>query len=148
MDQLSRGFVGYQRQRPTLLIANDDPVVCSMLGMSLDERFEIVAAVEDTDQAVALAKKHQPDAAVIDVDKPGGGGTAAVRGIAQVSPETAIVVLSGDESDALVHDLLQAGAMACCRKGISPRELSEAIESSIRALRQEQAAVASSPAER
>jgi DNA-binding NarL/FixJ family response regulator len=138
---MSRGFVGHQRQRPTLLIADDDPVVRSMLSMSLDERFEIVAVVEDGAQAVELAKKHKPEAALIDVEMPGGGGPTAVRGIAQESPETAIVVLSSDESDALVRDLLLAGAMSYCRKGISPQDLSEAIEGSIRALRREQDAM-------
>lgn len=147
MDQMSGGFAGYERQSPTLLIADDDPVVRSMLGMSLGQRFEIVAAVEDGEHAVEMAKEHKPDAALIDVDMPGGGGAAAVRGIAQISPETAIVVLSADESDALVRDLLQAGAMTYRRKGISPQELSETLENSIRAMRQQQAAVASSPSE-
>jgi two-component system, NarL family, nitrate/nitrite response regulator NarL len=144
---MNRGFVGYEQQRPTLLIADDDPVVRSMLSMSLD-RFEIVGAVEDSDQAVQVAKEHQPDAALIDVDMPGGGGDAAVRGIAQVSPNTAIVVLSADESDALVRDLLQAGAMTYRRKGITPHELTETLESSIHALQKEQAAVTTSPPER
>jgi DNA-binding NarL/FixJ family response regulator len=148
LESMSRDVDGYPLQRPTLLIADDDPVVRSMLGMSLDQRFEIVGAVEDSQQAVGIAKEHKPDAALIDVDMPGGGGAAAVRGIAQASPETAIVVLSADESDAVVRDLLQAGAMTYRRKGISPQELTDTLESSIRALRQEQAAVATTPAER
>ncbi len=81
--------------RPTLLIADDDPVVCSMLSMSLEQRFEIVAAVDDGEQAVARAAAVQPDAAVVDVQMPAGGGSRAVRGIAEASPDTAIVVLSG-----------------------------------------------------
>ncbi len=148
LDQMNREFVGYEHKRPTLLIADDDPVVRSMLGMSLDQRFEIVGAVEDSDQAIQVAKERQPDAALIDVDMPGGGGDAAVRGIAQASPQTAIVVLLADESDPIVRDLLQAGAMTYRRKGITSQELSETLESSIRALRQEQAAVATSPSDR
>lgn len=122
-----------QRMRPTLLIADDDPVVCSMLSMALEQRFEIVAAVDDGERAVAKAAETRPDAAVIDVEMPAGGGSRAVRGIAAGSPETAIVVLSGDESDAVVRELVQAGAMAYVRKGIPPFELVNTLESAIRA---------------
>ena len=126
-----------QTGRLTLLIADDDPVVRSMLSMSLERRFEIVAAVEDGADAVAEAAQAQPDAAVIDVDMPGGGGIRAVRGIAEASPATAVVVLSADESDAMVRDLVQAGAMTYCRKGISPHDLGRLLERSIRAHRRQ-----------
>jgi DNA-binding NarL/FixJ family response regulator len=125
--------------RPTLLIADDDPVVCSMLSMALEPRFEIVAAVEDGECAVTRAAETRPDAAVIDVEMPRGGGSRAVRGIAQTSPDTAIVVLSGDESDGVVRQLLQAGAMAYVRKGIPSHELIDTLDSSIRAHRGQRA---------
>ncbi|HEY2435693.1 MAG TPA: response regulator transcription factor [Solirubrobacteraceae bacterium] len=121
--------------QPTLLIADDDPVVCSMLSMALEQRFEIVAAVEDGERAVASAAATRPDAAVIDVEMPEGGGSRAVRGIAQASPGTAIVVLSADESDAGVRDLIAAGAVAYVRKGIPSHELVHTLESSMRAHR-------------
>jgi CheY-like chemotaxis protein len=124
-----------QRMRPTLLIADDDPVVCSMLSMALEQRFDIVAAVEDGERAVASAAATRPDAAVIDVEMPEGGGARAVRGIAQASPGTAIVVLSADESDAVVRDLVAAGAMAYVRKGLPAHELVQTLESSMRAHR-------------
>jgi DNA-binding NarL/FixJ family response regulator len=126
--------------RLTLLIADDDPVVRSVLSMALERRFEIVAAVADAQEAVAEAAASKPDAAVIDVDMPGGGGSRAVRGIAEVSPATALVVLSGDESDGIVRDLLQAGAMTYRRKGIAPHELADTIVKSISAQRQQLAA--------
>lgn len=121
---------------PTLLIADDDPVVRSALGITLERRFDIVAVAGDADQAVARAQAITPDAAIVDVDMPGGGGPSAVRGIAEVSPKTAIVVLSGDESDAVVRELLQAGAITYCRKGIEPSHLVDTLERSILAHRQ------------
>lgn len=123
------------RMRPTLLIADDDPVVCSMLSMALEPRFDVVAAVQDGERAVATAASMRPDAAIVDVQMPAGGGDRAVRGIAERSPETAIVVLSSDESDAVVRDLVGAGAMAYVRKGIPTHDLIETLQSSIRAHR-------------
>ena len=138
MDPEPRNFdENNDRGRLTLLIADDDPVVRSMLSMGLEQRFEIVAAVEDAAQAVEAAAAGHPDAAVVDVDMPKGGGQRAVRGIVEASPETAIVVLSADEEDAAVRELLQAGAMTYCRKGIAAHELAEAIERSVDVARQQ-----------
>lgn len=123
--------------RRTLLIADDDLVVCSMLSMALERRFDVVAAVEDAEQAVAQAAARQPDVAVVDVDMPGGGGARAVRGIVEVAPATAVVVLSGDESDGVVRDLMQAGAMTYRRKGMAPHELAETLEKAIAAQRRQ-----------
>jgi DNA-binding NarL/FixJ family response regulator len=64
---------------------------------------------------------------------PGGGGLRAIRGIAEVSPETAAVVLSADEFEPLVRQLMIAGAMTYVRKGIHPAELAEVLHRAIRA---------------
>jgi DNA-binding NarL/FixJ family response regulator len=138
MDPVTRANDENGRQeRLTLLIADDDAVVRSMLSMALEQRFEIVAGVEDAAAAVEAAEARRPDAAVVDVNMPQGGGQRAVSGIAQASPRTAIVVLSADEEDSAVRDLLQAGAMTYCRKGIAAHQLAEAIERSVEAVRQQ-----------
>src|SRR3979409_165827 len=113
--------------RPRLMIADDDPVVQSMLGLSLGGAFEIVGTAFDGEEAVELARTSQPDVALIDVEMPKGGGLGAVRGIVDVAPHTAIVALSGDESDGVVRELMQAGAIAYRRKGIAPQLLAESL---------------------
>ncbi|HET8980641.1 MAG TPA: response regulator transcription factor [Solirubrobacteraceae bacterium] len=118
---------------PTLLIADDDPVVRSALSMALEHQFQIIGAVADSEAAVEAARRAQPEVALVDVQMPGGGGRSAVKGIAEVSPETAVVVLSGDESDAVVRELMIAGAMTYVRKGIAPHQLADVLHRSIRA---------------
>jgi two-component system, NarL family, nitrate/nitrite response regulator NarL len=103
--------------RPRLLIADDDPSVCSMLAVWLEKDFELVGAAADALEAIELAANTLPDGALIDVVMPEGGGPAAVRGILEVSPDTAIVALSADESQAVVVEMLEAGAMSYRRKG-------------------------------
>jgi DNA-binding NarL/FixJ family response regulator len=119
--------------RPRVMIADDDPVVQSMLDSSLSSSFDVIGVAADSDAAIELAKESQPDAAIVDVDMPRGGGLSAVRGILEVAPETAIVVLSGDESDSVVRELMQAGAMAYRRKGVAPNALAESLTDSIKA---------------
>jgi len=118
--------------RPRLVIADDDPVVRSMLGMSLGGEFEIVGAAVDGEEAIELARICQPDAAVVDVKMPKGGGLGAVRGIREVAPDTAIVMLSGHRSHGVVGELMQAGAIAYRRKGVASHDLADALTESMR----------------
>ncbi len=120
-----------------VLIADDDLVVRTRLKLLLtsDPAFEVVAAAEDADEAIAMATEHRPDAALVDVNMPSGGGLRAVREIAASSPETAVVVLSSLDEHGLVVDLLQAGAMTYVVKGASAAEISEALTRSIAARR-------------
>lgn len=126
------GFDPIHPVHPTLLIADDDAVVRSMLSLTLDRQFEIVGAARDSDQAIALAQAAQPDVALIDVQMP-GGGLRAIRGIGEVSPDTAAVVLSADEFEPMVRELMIAGAMTYVRKGIAPTALAEVLHRAIRA---------------
>jgi DNA-binding NarL/FixJ family response regulator len=119
--------------RPRLMIADDDPVVRSVLDMSLGSAFDVVGVAGDSEQAIKLAKDSQPEAAIVDVDMPKGGGLRAVRGILEVSPDTAIVVLSSDESDTAVRELILAGAMSYQRKGVERDLLARSLHESISA---------------
>jgi CheY-like chemotaxis protein len=119
--------------RPRLVIADDDPVVQSMLSMSLGGRFDVVGAAADGEEAVELARVWQPDAALVDVQMPKGGGLRAVRGIREVAPGTAIVMLSGHRSHGVVGELTLAGAIAYRRKGATADALAAALTESIEA---------------
>jgi len=116
---------------PRLLIADDDPVVVSMLCAQLADSFDIVAAARDAEDAIALATKHQPDVAIIDVQMPTGGGLRATKEMQSHAPGTAIVVLSADESDGVVRDMIGAGAIAYVRKGASSEELAVTLQRAI-----------------
>jgi DNA-binding NarL/FixJ family response regulator len=113
--------------RPTLLIADDDAVVRSTLGAQLEGDFRVVAVAENVAEAVELAAQHQPDAALVDVEMPDGGAQAAVPQISARSPETSIVILSGDESREVVLELLSAGAIAYIRKGIPTSDIAKTL---------------------
>ena len=106
--------------RPRVLIADDDQAVRAVLAATLGREFEIVAEATDAVEAIALARKHRPDAALVDLNMPEGGGR--VPGILAASPKTAIVVISSDDEDSIVRELMIGGAIAYVRKGTDPRE--------------------------
>src|SRR5213078_1505258 len=76
-----------------VLIADDHPPTRMGVRMALEEAgMEIVAEVATGPAAVAAALEHRPDIALLDVQMPGSGITAA-RSISAGAPETAIVML-------------------------------------------------------
>jgi len=122
-----------ETQPARLLIADDEPLVRSMLTAQLSADFEVVGEAADAEEAIALAREHQPDAAIVDVEMPGGGGLHATREIRDCSPGTAVLVLSSDESDAGVVSMLQAGAVSYYRKGLGASALRSALDETIEA---------------
>ena len=114
------------------LIADDDPEVRSVL-IDIIERadsLELVGVAEDAQQAIELAGRQRPDAALLDVKMPGGGARAA-REIRASRPRTAIIALSAHEDARSVQEMLAAGAYNYLVKGTSPQALVEAIRSSV-----------------
>jgi DNA-binding NarL/FixJ family response regulator len=118
---------------PRVLIADDDPDVRAVLSAQLAHAFEIVATAADTEEAIALAAEHQADIAIVDVQMPGGGGLRATQEIRGAAPGTAIVALSADESERVVLEMLNAGAVTYVRKGVGPNELAELLRRALRA---------------
>ena len=113
--------------RRSLLIADDDAVVRYRVQSELKDSFRIVAVAESATEAIALAEQHRPDAALIDVEMPGGGARVAVPAIAACSPNTRMVILSADEIQHVVLELLGAGAIAYVRKGMGGDRLAETL---------------------
>ena len=142
MSNFTVGDVTGAHSLPRLLIADDDPVVSSMLSAQLSRTFAVVAGARDAQEAIDEAGRHQPDIAIIDVQMPHGGGLRATQEIMACSPGTAIVAFSADESDQLVRSMLAAGATSYVRKGTPPHELAVILQQSIEAHGQLRAAEA------
>jgi DNA-binding NarL/FixJ family response regulator len=74
-----------------------------------------------------LAPAERPDALVLDVDMPRGGGIVAARRIHALCPALRIVALSMHDDPGLVAAMTGAGAQAYVAKGRPLRELIAAI---------------------
>jgi two-component system response regulator DegU len=124
-----------ETERPRLVIADDDALVRSMLAAQLDHEFECVGVAADALAAIRIVDEQTPDVVILDVNMPGGGAMHATREIHKRSPETAIVILSIDETWSDLIDLLNAGAMTYLRKGIDEHTLANDLKASITAHR-------------
>jgi two-component system response regulator DegU len=120
---------------PRLVIADDSALMRSTLYSQLESAFECVGMASDADEAIALVSAHRPDVALLDVNMPGGGAMHATREISARSPDTAVVILSIDETHRNVVDLVAAGAITYLVKGIDRDTLIEKLTASINAHR-------------
>jgi DNA-binding NarL/FixJ family response regulator len=124
---------GTGESRPSVLIADDDPVTRSTLFSQLEGAFQVVAVAENAAEAAELAEQHQPDVALIDVQMPEGGAREAVPQITARSPGTCTVILSADMTREGVLELIKAGAMAYVRKPVTGTEITKALQDALQA---------------
>ncbi|MGD0196865.1 MAG: response regulator transcription factor [Solirubrobacteraceae bacterium] len=117
------------------MIADDDPVIRSVVIEQLRHEFDCVGEAADAAEAITVVAEQNPDVAILDVNMPAGGAGHATRQICEQSPGTAIVILSIDETWADLIELLNAGAMTYLRKGVDEPTLVHDLKAAIEAHR-------------
>jgi DNA-binding NarL/FixJ family response regulator len=86
----------------------------------------VVAEAAGADEAVAAARRSQPDVVLMDLDMPGGGMAATAR-LTEEAPHVAVLVLTMSSDDAAVLAALQAGARGYLVKGAPRAEVERAL---------------------
>ena len=92
-------------RKRTVLLADDDPGLRRLVGMTLgSDQFELLAA-RDGEETLAVAREQRPELILLDINMPRRNGLDICRTL-KADPETAgikIVVLtaSGSEADRL-----------------------------------------------
>jgi two-component system, response regulator PdtaR len=114
-----------------VVIAEDEALIrmdlAEMLG---EEGYDVVAAVEDGEQAVARAEELRPDLVILDVKMPRLDGITAAQRIAsqRIAP---VVMLTAFSQRDLVESARDAGAMAYLVKPFGKSDLMPAIEMAV-----------------
>jgi DNA-binding NarL/FixJ family response regulator len=81
----------------------------------------------DGQEAVELARRHQPDVAIIDVHMPRVDGLTAIRALGNASPSTACMAMSYDGERDILRQAMTAGAREYLIKPFSTDELLTAV---------------------
>ena len=114
-----------------ILIADDHEVVRSGLRKILEAQpnWEVVAEAADGKEAITKATETKPDVAVLDYSLPRINGMEATRQIRARLPKTEVLIFTMHDSEALIQELLKAGARGYLLKSDASRHLIAAIES-------------------
>jgi response regulator NasT len=114
-----------------VVIAEDEALIrMDLAEMLAEEGYDVVAAVEDGEQAVSRAEELRPDLVILDVKMPRLDGIAAAQRIAsqRIAP---VVMLTAFSQRDLVESARDAGAMAYLVKPFGKSDLLPAIEMAV-----------------
>jgi two-component system response regulator RegA len=111
-----------------LLIIDDDEMFCHVLNRALSRRgFEVLVA-HDADQALALAHRHSPQLATLDLKLEHESGLKLLPRLLELVPECRVVVLTGYSSIATAVDAIKLGAVNYLCKPADADEVITAFE--------------------
>jgi len=113
-----------------ILLADDHTVMRRGLRLLLEGHpgFTVVSEADDGREALQQAEATQPDVAVLDIAMPNLGGIEATHRITEISPRTAVVILSMHSDEGYVLRALKAGARGYLLKDSAENDLVEGIK--------------------
>ena len=115
--------------RKTVLIADDDPILRSLLRETLGRRrFRLLEAADGL-EAVSISRRERPDLIVLDLIMPGQDGRAVCQAL-KSDPSTSairIIVLTGGELPEHEGGEAPTAPDEILTKPFSPRELLDTI---------------------
>ena len=117
-------------KKASILIADDHELVRRGLSAVVSEidGWRVVAEAGDGRAAVELALQHRPDVAVLDLAMPEQNGLEATRRIVAETEHTRVLILTAHESEQVVREVLDAGALGYLLKSDAGHELVAAIQ--------------------
>lgn len=112
-----------------VVIADDHPLLREGLRriLELEGGIEVVDEVGDGQGAINLARKIPFDVLLMDLNMPGVNGLEACRTIRRDYPEIGILVLTVDDSDEKILEILQLGVAGYLLKDVDSQTLVESI---------------------
>lgn len=116
-----------------LLVCDDHKLLTDALSLvaASDDGVTLVApASNDPGDAVTAAGEYRPDVVLMDVSFEGYDltGIEATRQIKSVSPETAVVIVTGQDEDRLLVEAVEAGASGFLRKNEAVDRMLEVVK--------------------
>jgi DNA-binding NarL/FixJ family response regulator len=112
-----------------LLVADDHEIVRTGLRSLLETQpgWRVTAEASDGREAVEKAKELKPDVAVLDLSMPSLNGLEAARQMLKNDARAKIVILTAFDSDAMIREVLDAGARGFVLKADAGRDLVAAV---------------------
>lgn len=112
-----------------VVIADDHPLLREGLRriLEFEEGISVIEEVGDGQGAVNVARRSDFDILLMDLNMPGVNGLEACRVIRSEKPDIGILVLTVDDSDEKIFEVLQLGVAGYLLKDVEPKTLVESI---------------------
>ena len=119
---------------PRVVLVDDHALCRNGLSDLLTHRagMEVVAALSDPDQVLAVLARHKPDLLVLDLRMPAIDGLALLRRVRAEGLDTPAVILTMSDSEVDLSAALRAGVRGYLLKDMEPEEVITAIAAAAR----------------
>jgi two-component system, NarL family, response regulator DesR len=111
------------------MIAEDQTMVRQALValLELEPDIEVVAQAADGDEALAMAGKHHPDVAVLDIEMPGPNGIEVAGQLGRSGFEGQVIIVTTFDRPGYLRAAMAAGASGFLLKDAPAADLAAAI---------------------
>ncbi|MCP4292402.1 MAG: response regulator transcription factor, partial [bacterium] len=112
-----------------LILVDDHELMRSGLCTLLENEsgFEVIGEASSGREALDLVRKNQPDVVIMDVTMPDMSGVLATKNITAEFPDIKILGLSMHPAEAIVGEMLEAGALGYLTKNCAAQDLVKAV---------------------
>ena len=112
-----------------ILLADDENLIRDALAtlLSLEDDLEVVVQAASGTEALAAARKHLPDVAVLDLQMPGLDGIEVSQALASEVPACGVVMVTSHGRPGYLKRALEAGVRAFLPKTVSSRVLADVV---------------------
>jgi len=114
-------------ENPVLLLVDDDEIYCEVLGDALTKRNYTVSIAHNLATALQLARKIEPEYAVVDLRIGAESGLELVKQLAGLDENTRIVILTGFASVTTAVESIKLGAVHYLTKPATADEVVTAL---------------------
>ncbi|MFG3253719.1 response regulator [Streptomyces sp. NPDC048172] len=112
-----------------VLLADDEHLIRGALAalLALEEDLAIVAEAASGPEALAMARAHRPDVAVLDLQMPGADGVRVAAELRETLPECRTMIVTSHGRPGHLKRALAVGVRGFVPKTASARQLAEII---------------------
>lgn len=105
----------------TVVIVDDDPEIRALLAVLVgsERNFTVVGEAGNGASGIDLVARTRPDVVILDLNMPGTDGLSALPGLRAQSPNSSIVMLTGNEDPTVQVAAIRGGVSAFLNKGAS-----------------------------
>ncbi|MER7670993.1 response regulator transcription factor [Kitasatospora sp. NPDC096128] len=108
-----------------VLLADDEHLIRGALAalLSLEDDIEVVAQAGSGPEALAMARAHRPDVAVLDLQMPGKDGIEVATELRRLLPDCRCMIVTGHGRPGYLKRALEVGVRGFLPKTVSAADL-------------------------
>ena len=124
------------KERPHILIIDDDTVLCALLETMLyTQKVQVSSAHSIAAADHCISTGPLPDVVFLDQMLPDGSGIEYINRLKQLSKKIKVIMMTGDDDPALSRQALSQGCTGFLEKPFSYLKVSELLSKALRSKR-------------